>query len=156
MGNWRWQDGRPLVTSLWLIWRRNVMSCMTFLSHKYCSSLKKDRLTWLLNPKGAFTVASRYEKLLSQWLTRVEVQWWKHIWNNFSWPKCNCFVWTLALNKCLTWDNIWKNDFQGPYMCVMCCTSEEDSSHLFFRYPFVAIVLSLMSTNIRWPPVDEI
>lgn len=107
------------------------------LSHRYCSSLKgKDRLAWILNPNGTFTVASGYKKLMSQRLNGVEVQWWKYVWNKFSWPKCNCFVWTLALNKCLTWDNIRKRIIQGPSMCVLCGTGEEDSSHLFFRCPF--------------------
>ena len=42
----------------------------------------------------------------------------------------------LAWNKCLTWDNIRKRGFHGPFVCVMCGDKEEDSSHLFFRCSF--------------------
>lgn len=45
-------------------------------------------------------------------------------------------MWTLALKRCLTWDNIWKHFFQGPSKCVLCGTGEEESSYLFFRCPF--------------------
>ena len=81
-------------------------------------------------------MSSGYQELLSQQYVRGEVQWWKRVWNKFSWPKCNCFTWTLAWNRCLTWDNIQKRGFVGPSRCVLCGGGEEDYPHLFFRCPF--------------------
>ena len=108
------------------------------LHSRSCSSLlEEDILAWTHNPKGVYSVASGYQVLLAQKLTGAEVHWWKRVWNKLSWPKCNCFVWTLAWNRCLTWDNIRKQGFQGPSICVLCGGAKEDSSHLFFRCPFV-------------------
>lgn len=107
------------------------------LSDRCCSALMdSDVLAWSPNPKGTYTVSSGYQALLSQQFAGGEVHWWKRVWNNFSWPKCNCFSWTLAWNRCLTWDNIQKRGFAGPSRCVLCGGGEEDSPHLFFRCPF--------------------
>ena len=65
-----------------------------------------------------------------------EVHWWKKVWNNFSWPKCNFFLWLLAQKKCLTWENLRKRGFQGPSICFLCSHNEESISHLFFLFPF--------------------
>lgn len=109
------------------------------LSGTCCSSLLDgDVLSWSPNPKGVYSVASGYQFLLSHRLEGVEVQWWKKVWNKFSSPKCNLFVWTLAQNRCLTWDNIQKRGFQGPSIYVLCGGGEEDSAHLFFRCSFAS------------------
>jgi hypothetical protein len=44
----------------------------------------------------------------------IEVPWWKQVWHKLSWPKCNFFMWLVAHNWCLTWDNLCKCGFQGP------------------------------------------
>ncbi|XP_059064039.1 uncharacterized protein LOC131856346 [Cryptomeria japonica] len=107
------------------------------LSSRRCNPLQYDDvLAWSPNPKGEYTVASGYRELLSHRVDGDEIQWWKKIWNKSSWPKCNCFVWILAWNKCLTWDNIQKHGFQGPSIYVLCGANEEDLAHLFFRCPF--------------------
>ena len=62
--------------------------------------------------------------------------WWKQVWNKFSWPKCNFFMWLVVHSRCLTWDNLCKRGFQGPSMCVLCQNSEENISHLFFHCSF--------------------
>lgn len=73
------------------------------LASRHCSSLQdRNRLAWSPNPKGVFIVSSRYQELLFCRLEGREVHWWKCVWNNFSWLKCNCFAWTLASNRCLT------------------------------------------------------
>lgn len=97
-------------------------------------------LAWSSNPKDVFTVASGYQELLSRIFEGREVPWCKEVWNNFSWVKCNCFTWTLALNRCFTWDNIHKRGFLGPSISVLCGNGEEDSSHLFFRCPFSLLI----------------
>lgn len=107
------------------------------ISSPRCSSLQEeDVLAWSPNPLGVYIVASRYKVLLSHRMNGEEVQWWKKVWNKFPWPKCNCFVWMLAWNNCLTWDNIHKRGFHGPSICVLCGAAEEESSHLFLHCPF--------------------
>lgn len=141
------------VPSEWLAvgMEKDHVELYDILAYRYCSSLKeKDRLAWLPNPKGTFTIASGYQKLLSQQLNGMEVQWWKFLWKKNSWPKYNFFVWTMDLNKYLTWDNIRKCGFQGSSMCILCGSNEEDSSHLFLRCPF-PLALALLVGCLETP-----
>lgn len=110
---------------------QNILS-----SRRCCSLWEDDVLAWSPNPKGTYTVASRYSRLMSSKMVLPEIQWWKTVWNKLSWPKCNYFIWMSAWNKCLTWDIIRKRGFHGPSICVMCGANEEDSSHLFFHCSF--------------------
>lgn len=41
------------------------------------------------------------------------------MWNKFSWPKYNFFMWLVVQNRCLTWENLCKCGFLGP-LCVFC------------------------------------
>ncbi|XP_057871389.2 uncharacterized protein LOC131077832 [Cryptomeria japonica] len=107
------------------------------LEGRLCSSLKeRDKLAWSPSPKGNYTVAQGYAMLDRNLHGPAEVPWWRKVWNNFSWPKCNFFLWLVAQRKCLTWENLRKRGFQGPSICVLCLSSEECSSHLFFHCPY--------------------
>ena len=67
------------------------------LENRFCSSLKgRDVLAWDPSPKGKFLVAQGYAMLDGNLHGIAEVHWWKKVWNNFSWPKCNFFLWLLA------------------------------------------------------------
>ena len=79
----------------------------TLLSHvlenRFCSSLKgMDVLAWDPSPKAKFLVAQGYAMLDGNLHGTAKVHWWKKVWNNFSWPKCNFFLWLLAQKKCIT------------------------------------------------------
>ena len=107
------------------------------LENRICSSLVgRDCLAWSPSPKGRFTVAQGYATLDKNLHDLAEVNWWKKAWSFFSWPKCNFFVWLLAQQKCLTWENLRKRGFQGPSICFLCLHNEECASHLFFLCPF--------------------
>lgn len=57
------------------------------LASRSLNSLKDgDVLTWGPNPKGKFTVSSRYSKLDKEVYDSVGVSWWKQFWNGFTWP----------------------------------------------------------------------
>ena len=104
------------------------------LASRECSSLQDpDVLAWGGASSGKYSVSSGYLALTKQLFGEVEVSWWKKVWNSFSWPKCNFFLWILVHNRCLTWDNLCKRGFQGPSICVLCHNSEETISHLFFQ-----------------------
>ena len=107
------------------------------LASRECSSLREcDVLAWGGASSGKYSVSSGYLVLTKQLFGEVEVSWWKKVWNSFSWPKCNFFLWVLVYNRCLTWDNLCKRGFQGPSICVLCRSSDETVSHLFFQCPF--------------------
>lgn len=132
MAKWKPPDEWPVVD----LQEECAMLQNILSSRRCCSIWESDGLAWSPNPKGIYMVAAGYSKLVAHKMDMLEVQWWKKVWNKLSWPKCNCFIWMLAWNKCLTWDNIRKRGFHGPSICVMCGTNEEDSSHLFFRCSF--------------------
>ena len=131
IANWKSLDEWPVVD----LQEECAMLQNILSSRSFCSLREDDVLAWSPNPKGTYTVASGYSRLVSHKMVLPKVQWWK-VWNKLSWPKCNCFIWMLAWNKCLTWDNIRKRGFHGPSICVMCQENEEDSSHLFFQCSF--------------------
>ncbi|XP_059077196.1 uncharacterized protein LOC131876295 [Cryptomeria japonica] len=107
------------------------------LKDRLCSSLNgRDVLAWSPSPKGKFIVAQGYARLDKNLHGPAEVHWWKKVWDNFSWPKCNFFLWLLAQRKCLTWENLRKRGFQGPSICLLCSCNEECTSHLFFLCPY--------------------
>ena len=79
------------------------------LETRFCSSLNdRDRLAWNPSPKGKFIVAQGYDILDRNLHGLAEVNWWKKVWSYFSWTKYNFFLWLLAQNKCLTWENLCK------------------------------------------------
>ena len=68
----------------------------------YISLNVRDALGWSPSPKGKFIVAQSYAILGRNLHGQDEVHWQKKVWNNFSWFKCNFFLWLLAQKKCLT------------------------------------------------------
>lgn len=58
------------------------------------------------------------------------------IWNLPIWPKISTFLWLLAHNRILSWDNLRKRKFAGPSICLNCRTDEESVAHLMLLCPF--------------------
>ena len=50
--------------------------------------------------------------------------------------KIRAFLWVVINKLILTWDNLMKRNWQGPWFCVMCVAKEETVDHLFLRCPF--------------------
>ncbi|XP_057868067.2 uncharacterized protein LOC131075253 [Cryptomeria japonica] len=105
------------------------------LASRACNSLRgTDVLAWDGSDlSGKYSVVAGYKQIGRQLFGDIEVPWWKHVWHKLSWPKCNFFMWLVAQNRCLTWDNLCKRGFQGPSMCVLCQGCEESVSHIFFQ-----------------------
>ncbi|XP_057836070.2 uncharacterized protein LOC131046358 [Cryptomeria japonica] len=105
------------------------------LASRACNSLRgTDVLAWDGSDlSGKYSVVAGYKQIGRQLFGDIEVPWWKHVWHKLSWPKCNFFMWLVAQNRCLTWDNLCKRGFQSPSMCVLCQGCEESVSHIFFQ-----------------------
>jgi hypothetical protein len=56
---------------------------------------------------------------------------WSKVWNPVLWPKISTFLWLVAHNRTLTWDNLHKRGLIGPSRCVLCLQTEETKEHLF-------------------------
>ena len=62
------------------------------LENRVCSSIKgRDVLAWDPSPKGKFLVAQGHFVLDRNLHGIAKVDWWKKVWNKFSWPKYNFF-----------------------------------------------------------------
>jgi hypothetical protein len=57
--------------------------------------------------KEAYKIASQHNKT-------PQAQIWLNIWKQSLWPKVSTFLWLIALNKALTWDNLCKQGTLWP------------------------------------------
>jgi hypothetical protein len=64
-----------------------------------------------------------------------------------SWPKINTFLWLVAQNNILTWDNLIKHGFIGPYWCKLYEQEEETLNHLLNLCPYNSYIWD-QSANI--------
>jgi ribonuclease HI len=89
-----------------------------------------DILRWGYTPAGIFTIKEACTLYGSPQEPDTEPIWNK-IWHPALWPKISTFLWLLAHNRTLTWDNLRKRGFSGPSCCVLCLQEEETKEHLF-------------------------
>jgi hypothetical protein len=57
-----------------------------------------------------------------------------------SWPKISTFLWLVAHNNILTWDNLRKRGFIGPSWCQLCGQEEETQNHLLNLCPYSSCI----------------
>ena len=82
------------------------------LASRECPSLLGlDVLAWGGTLSSKYHVSAGYQEITRQLFGDAEVPWWKQVWNKVSWPKCNFFMWLVAHNRSLTWDNLCKRGF---------------------------------------------
>jgi hypothetical protein len=96
----------------------------------------KDSLWWVPSKKGVFKVKSFYS-LTSTGGRRFP---WKSVWRTQAPPKAAFFVWTAALGKILTQDNLRKRHVIVINRCCMCKKTEETVDHLLLHCDVVSVV----------------
>jgi hypothetical protein len=89
-----------------------------------------DRLVWSLSKRGHFEVKSFYKALGSQEVFSFS---WKSIWHVKAPLRVSFFVWTAALGKILTHDNLRRRHIVVVERCCMCKKSEESVDHLLLH-----------------------
>jgi hypothetical protein len=65
-------------------------------------------------------------------------QQWGKIWCNPQWPKIKLFEWLVLHNRILTWENLRKRGFIGPYHHHLCQSKEETTNHLLDEFSYTA------------------
>jgi hypothetical protein len=121
-------------------------------ARKIPSQQGKDILRWGHSTTGAFNISEAYYiKAGHKTLPREEV--WGKIWDMKTWPKINTFLWLVAHNNILTWDNLRKRGFIGPSWCHLCGQEEETQNHLLNLCPYSSCIwdhsASIMRTSDR-------
>lgn len=44
----------------------------------------------------------------------------------------NAFLWLISREVILTWNNLQKRGWIGPWICTLCSKAEENIDHIFF------------------------
>ena len=89
-----------------------------------------DILRWGYSTAGIFNIKEA-NLLQSQHQELRNEQIWSKVWNPALWPNVSTFLWLVAHNRALTWDNLRKRGFIGPSICALCHQQEETKEHLF-------------------------
>jgi hypothetical protein len=56
-------------------------------------------------------------------------------------------MWLAIRNRVPTWDILKKRNKQGPSICIMCISEDENISHLFIKCPFAQ---QISSDIVQW------
>jgi len=90
-----------------------------------------DRLVWSLSKRGYFEAKSFYKALASQ---EVVSFLWESIWRVKAPSLVSFFVWTAALGKILSHDNLHRRHIVVVEWYSMCRKSRESIDHLLLHY----------------------
>jgi hypothetical protein len=108
-------------------WEVDDLVSLYSLLYSYNSGGGVDKIWWIPNRKGKFEVKSFYFILNSS----VNFPFpWKSIWRTKVPPRVAFFVWSAALGKILTLDNLRKRNIVLVNRCGMCKKEEESIDHL--------------------------
>jgi hypothetical protein len=108
----------------------------SFMTLLYSSRIRQgvaDSLCWTPSSRGLFEVRSFYSTLIHPFSQDSFP--WKGVWKAKVPPRVAFFVWTSALGKILTTDNLRKRRVIIQDWCCMCKSSGETVNHLLLHCP---------------------
>ena len=112
----------------------NPISANVILSIPIPARPSPDKLMWIPDSKGLFSVKLAYKKLLPSTLSQdtIGINWAK-LWKIRVPERIKMFLWSVATNVLSTKENLMSRlDIPEPW-CVLCDQEVESVSHLFFR-----------------------
>ena len=128
----------------------------SFMTILYSHSIRPgvvDSLWWIPSHKGNFEVHSFYYTLVHPHPQGNFP--WKRVWKAKAPSRVAFFVWTAALGKILTIDNLRKRQLIIMDWCCMCKSSGETGNHLLLHcliaWELWTMVLSIFSTTWVMP-----
>ena len=105
----------------------------SFINSIYSTPVRgfeEDKRYWLPCKRKGFTVRAYYHLLIGHSEQSFP---WKSIWKQKIPSRVAFFVWTAALGKCLTIDNLRKRKVCILNWCYMCKCNSESVNHLFLH-----------------------
>ena len=95
-----------------------------------------DKLIWVLDPKGRFTIKSAYRATTQKdEPSPIPQSLWKKIWK-FNAPKrIKMFLWRIVVDVLPTRENFSKRVEITDCKCILCVEESDTLSHVFFRCP---------------------
>lgn len=61
-----------------------------------------------------YSIKTAYLRIISQGGNGEKDKVWPRIWNSDLLPKISAFLWLVARNSILTWENLRKREYKGP------------------------------------------
>ncbi|XP_019106874.1 uncharacterized protein LOC109135774 [Beta vulgaris subsp. vulgaris] len=89
--------------------------------------------SWIHNPRGIYSVKSRYEWLRGE---MVSVSWQRWVWCRFNIPKHSFICWLNALGRLNTKSRLLLLGVSNDDRCIIYDADSESTSHLFFECAF--------------------
>jgi hypothetical protein len=111
----------------------SISSFLELLYFVKIQSTEKDKMCWKPSWSAGFQVKSFYTHLTSPGLGYFP---WKSIWKAKVPPRVAFFVWTAALGKILTADNLRRRGIPAVSWCCMCKADGESVDHLLLHCPY--------------------
>ena len=123
---------------------RDLEALSNFMESIYVSPLRglgEDKMCWIPSKHKGFRVSDYYKILVGNTFLGFP---WKSIWKQKIPSRVAFFVWTAALGKCLTIDNLRKRKVWILDWCYMCKRNGESIDHLFLHCPFAMDLWSMV------------
>ena len=122
---------------------RDLEAMLDFLETIYGSPIRglaEDKMCWIPSKDKGFLVSDYYNFSWHHFLWFS----WKSMWKQKIPSRVAFFVWTAALGKCLTIDNIRKRKVWILDWCYMCKGNGESVDHLFLHCPIAMDLWSMV------------
>ncbi len=91
---------------------------------------RQDRIIWLKEPKGNFSVKSAYKANNDNENVGNSGSTWHHMWKMKEYERSKMFVWRIASNVLPTKQNVTNRLGEMETLCPLCHEDEESSIHL--------------------------
>lgn len=110
-----------------------------------------DKLFWLLDSRGIYSVRSGYKALSNHLVSSYgrPFQWWFRLWNAAVPPKFKEFCWRAASGFLPTASSLIKKGVSIDSKCTLCDSGSEDSTHLLLSCEFAVSVWNLANLHIN-------
>jgi hypothetical protein len=118
-------------------WEVDELASLYSLLYSCNSDGGGDKICWVHNKKGKFEVRSFYNEIISKASRPFP---WKSIWRTKAPPRVAFFVWSAALGKILTLDNLRKKNMVLINRCGMCKRDEETVDHLLIHCEWAQVL----------------
>jgi hypothetical protein len=128
-------------------WEVDDLTSFYSLLYSYNLGGGVDKIWWVPNRKGKFEMRSFYTILTST----VNFPFpWKSICRTKGFPRVAFFVWSAALGKILTLDNLRKKNMVLVNICEMCEKDEESIDHLLLHCESVQLLWNAFLVALAW------
>ena len=112
---------------------------------------KQDRLIWLPDPKGTFTVKSVHRVAFTQASDGRPVNsLWKDLWKARLPERLKMFLWRIGANVIPTKVNLQRKMQHIDPVCTFCNNEDESSTHVFLDCQFARALWAVVGWGIRF------